>query len=156
MTADELEALIAKASPGRVLAYVTRLQPTAPQDDLVERLRALHVWPQFVADEHACDLRSKQLEGLYGVGTVAHEAADRIETLIAERDAALAKLAKRSDWFAGDVDCDGEPLTTIPTHEYNRLVTDCEKFRDQARDTCTRAETAEAKLAAHKALEIQP
>lgn len=65
---------------------------TAP-NDLVERLRALHVWPQFVADEHVCDLRSKQIEGLYGVGTVAHEAADRIETLIAERDAALAKLA---------------------------------------------------------------
>lgn len=75
------------------------------------------------------------------------------DTYAVALEAILAALkaqppASGSDWFAGDVDCDGEPLTTIPTHEYNRLVTDCEKFRDQVRDTCARAEKAEAELAA--------
>lgn len=49
--------------------------------DIVERLRALHVWPQFVADEHADVILPRQSRGLYDVGHVAHEAANEIETL---------------------------------------------------------------------------
>ena len=49
--------------------------------DIVERLRALHVWPQFVADEHADVILPRQLKALYDVGHVAHEAADTIATL---------------------------------------------------------------------------
>lgn len=45
------------------------------QDDLIERLEALHVWPQFVADDHADILSPRQSAGLYEVGNVAHEAA---------------------------------------------------------------------------------
>ena len=66
-------------------------------DGLVERLRALHVWPQFVADEHADLLRPRYSKGLYAVGEVAHEAADTILRLRAElaaqhREAERARL----------------------------------------------------------------
>lgn len=67
-------------------------------DDLVENLRALHVWPQFVADEHADLLRPRQTKGLYEVGKVAHEAADRIEALQAEV-AGLGSLLETSIWL---------------------------------------------------------
>lgn len=49
--------------------------------DIVERLNCLHVWPQFVADEHADVILPRQSKGLYDVGHVAHEAADTIATL---------------------------------------------------------------------------
>lgn len=77
--------------------------PTGEGDvALVEQLNALHVWPQFVADEHADVLTPRQIKGLYQVGNTSHEAADRIEalaaenaTLKAERDAGVALLALR-------------------------------------------------------------
>lgn len=49
--------------------------------ELKERLRTLHVWPQFVADHYADILSPKQIENLYAVGQISHEAADRIEAL---------------------------------------------------------------------------
>lgn len=58
--------------------------------ELIERLRALHVWPQFVADTYADTLLPRQITGLYSVGAVAHEAAtqgtadnERIATAVA-------------------------------------------------------------------------
>lgn len=47
---------------------------------LVDGLRALHVWPQAVADGYADLLTPRQIEKLYEVGRVSHEAADQIET----------------------------------------------------------------------------
>ena len=47
---------------------------------LVDGLRALHVWPQAVADDHADLLTPRQIDKLYEVGRVSHEAADLIET----------------------------------------------------------------------------
>ena len=58
-------------------------------NDLVEKLRALHVWPQVVADDHADLLTPRRIEKLYEVGRVSHEAADRIERL----EAALLMIA---------------------------------------------------------------
>lgn len=52
-----------------------------------------------------------------------------------------------SDWFAGDVDCDGNELVTIPATELQKLRDEREKFLWQVRDTCARAEKAEAALA---------
>ena len=60
--------------------------------DLIERLNALHVWPQIVADNHADILTPRQIKHLYEVGAVATEAADRIEALtdqLAEAQSAL-------------------------------------------------------------------
>ncbi len=54
--------------------------------------------------------------------------------------------ARGTDWFAGDVDCDGNELTAIRTDELQRPRDDRDKFKWQVRDTCRRAETAEAKL----------
>ena len=42
--------------------------------DIVEKLQALHVWPQFVADTHADVISKRQGQGLYDVGNVATEA----------------------------------------------------------------------------------
>ena len=53
---------------------------------LVERLRALHVWPQSIADGHAELLTPRQIDKLYEVGAVSHKAADRIEALSAKND----------------------------------------------------------------------
>ena len=47
---------------------------------LVEKLRALHVWPQVVADDHADLLTPRRIDKLYEIGRVSHEAADLIET----------------------------------------------------------------------------
>lgn len=52
--------------------------------ELIERLNALYVWPQSVADNHADILTPRQIKHLYEVGTVATEAADEIERLTAE------------------------------------------------------------------------
>lgn len=49
-------------------------------NDLVEKLRALHVWPQVVADDHADLLTPRRIDKLYEIGRVSHEAADLIET----------------------------------------------------------------------------
>ena len=48
---------------------------------LVERLRALYVWPQSVADHYADTLTPRQIKQLYEVGFAADEAADRITAL---------------------------------------------------------------------------
>jgi len=50
---------------------------------LVEGLRALYVWPQFVADHHADVLLPRQTKGLYDVGKLADKAADALTTLSA-------------------------------------------------------------------------
>jgi hypothetical protein len=47
-------------------------------------------------------------------------------------------LTAGSDWFAGDVDCDGNELVTLPKDELD-------KYKDQVRHTCDRAEKAEAR-----------
>jgi cell division septum initiation protein DivIVA len=53
-------------------------------------------------------------------------------------------MQDKTDWFAGDVDADGNPLTTLRTDELD-------KYKDQVRYTCQRAEKAEAALAAAQA-----
>ncbi|MES2782993.1 MAG: hypothetical protein V4657_09370 [Pseudomonadota bacterium] len=61
---------------------------------IVERLRALHVWPQFVADTHADVILPRQAQGLYDVGNVATEAADTIDELLEALIAAEVHFAK--------------------------------------------------------------
>lgn len=56
---------------------------------IVERLQALHVWPQFVADAHADVISPRQGQGLYDVGNVATEAADTITDLLAACELAI-------------------------------------------------------------------
>ena len=51
---------------------------------MAERLGALHVWPQFVADYHADILLPRQSKGLYQVGEVSTEAAALIRRMIAQ------------------------------------------------------------------------
>lgn len=53
----------------------------------------------------------------------------------------------KSDWFVGDVDCDGNELITVRKDEWNTICEQREKFMWQVRDTCTRAEKAETRLA---------
>ena len=77
---------------------------------LVERLRALHVWPQFVADERADILRPRESKGLYAVGEVAHEAADSIEQLEAE-NATLKALVRGWHYLAVGPDEMGDYYT---------------------------------------------
>ena len=67
-------------------------------NDLIARLRALHVWPQFVADAHADMLLPRQIKGLYAVGHTAHQAADRIEALSAE----VERLREALNYYAED------------------------------------------------------
>lgn len=68
---------------------------------IATRLRALHVWPQFVADEHAEVILPRQSKGLYEVGEVATEAADIITELVeALRPFALA-AQKGSNVYTG-------------------------------------------------------
>lgn len=57
----------------------------------------------------------------------------------------------RTDWFAGDVDCDGNELITVRKDEWNTICEQREKFMWQVRDTCTRAENAEARAEALQA-----
>lgn len=59
--------------------------------------------------------------------------------------------AERADWFEGDVDCDGNPLETIRSDELQKLRDERDKLMWQVRDTCARAEKAEAALKAAKA-----
>ena len=61
-------------------------------NDLVEKLRALHVWPQVVADDHADLLTPRRIDKLYEVGRVSHEAADLIETQAREIERLRAVL----------------------------------------------------------------
>ena len=49
-----------------------------------------------------------------------------------------------SDWFAGDVDVDGNELITVRKDEWEKLIEQRDKFKWQVRDTCVRAEKAEA------------
>lgn len=49
--------------------------------DILEKLQALHVWPQFVADTHADIISPRQAQGLYDVGNVATEAIEAIVKL---------------------------------------------------------------------------
>ena len=74
---------------------------------LVDGLRALHVWPQAVADNHADLLTPRQIEKLYEVGRVSHEAADLIETQAREierlrtaGDQMLTAFAEGTNWTA--------------------------------------------------------
>jgi methyl-accepting chemotaxis protein len=64
---------------------------------LVERLRALHVWPQAVADGYADLLTPRQIEKLYEVGRVSHEAADLIETQAREIERLTKALTRISN-----------------------------------------------------------
>lgn len=57
----------------------------------------------------------------------------------------------RTDWFAGDVDCDGNELITVRKDEWNTICEQREKFMWQVRDTCTRAENAESRIEALQA-----
>lgn len=61
-------------------------------------------------------------------------------------------VAGESDWFAGDVDADGNELVTMRADELRKLRDEREKFMWQVRDTCTRAEKAEIALRAAQAL----
>ena len=55
-------------------------------------------------------------------------------------------MSEKSDWFAGEVDCDGNELITVRKYEWNAICEQREKFMWQVRDTCARAENAEAEL----------
>ena len=95
---------------------------------LVEKLRALHVWPQAVADDHADLLTPRQIEKLYEVGRVSHEAADLIETQAREierlRDA-LGEICADSnpDWTEKRVypDCVLNDIHTIAVNAYYKV-----------------------------------
>ena len=70
---------------------------------LVDELLALYVWPQSVADNYADLLTPRQIEKLYEVGRVSHEAADLIETQAREIErlkGALGEICTDSnpDW----------------------------------------------------------
>lgn len=70
--------------------------------ELVEELRALHVWPQSAADTWAEHMGPKHIAGLYSVGDVAHRAADHITTLtaqLAEGHAREAALRSELEWY---------------------------------------------------------
>ena len=65
---------------------------------LIERLRALHVWPQSVADTYADTLTPRQIKQLYEVGFVAHEAADALEAHDAFRQEVSDAVEKLLAW----------------------------------------------------------
>ena len=93
------------------------------QDDLIEWLRALHVWPQSIADMYADTLTPRQTAKLYEVGNVSHEAADRITALeakLAEKDALLRECGEALAEYA----CHGGP--DLP----------CIRSKDQCRTEC--------------------
>ena len=69
-------------------------------NDLVEKLRALHVWPQVVADDHADLLTPRRIDKLYEVGRVSHEAADLIETQAREIERLRVALQGISEFGA--------------------------------------------------------
>ena len=80
-------------------------------NDLVEKLRALHVWPQVVADDHADLLTPRRIDKLYEVGRVSHEAADLIETQAREIErlrGALEQIAQ-ADYGYTDIIESGAP-----------------------------------------------
>lgn len=80
-------------------------------------------------------------------GSITAWAADEIAASRAALSAAPAPQVERgSDWFAGEVDCDGNELETIRADELRKLRDEREKFMWQVRDTCTRAEKAEAQV----------
>lgn len=74
-------------------------------------------------------------------GPACDTEAEAITAWNTRADPALAAAQDKTDWFAGDVDADGNPLTTLRTDELD-------KYKDQVRYTCQRAEKAEAALAA--------
>ena len=67
------------------------------QADIVERLRALHVWPQSTADTYPDTLGPRRIKALYEVGEVAHEAAAEIETLRAALEARGLEIRKNGE-----------------------------------------------------------
>lgn len=82
---------------------------------LVEKLRALHVWPQAVADDHADLLTPRQIDKLYEVGRVSHEAATLIETQAREaaaKDAEIARLRKELSDMATKYSCAVDTFNT--------------------------------------------
>lgn len=75
-----------------------------------------------------------------------------VETNAVSDAEAVERLVERephgkTDWFEGDVDADGNELITVRLDDWNRAVRERDKFMWQVRDTCTRAEKAEAALA---------
>lgn len=84
----------------------------------------------------SCECRGKYEAPISMKGR--REAAAMLREVAAERD------ALKSDWFAGTVDCDGNDLETIRSDELQHLKDEREKFMWQVRDTCARAEAAEA------------
>lgn len=66
-------------------------------------------------------------------------------------DASVEGLAG-TDWFAGDVDCDGNELITVRKDQWDTICEQREKFMWQVRDTCARAEKAEAALTTREAV----
>ena len=74
-------------------------------NDLVEKLRALHVWPQIVADDHADLLTPRRIDKLYEVGRVSHEAADLIETQAREIERLRGALREVLDHARHADDC---------------------------------------------------
>jgi len=76
-------------------------------------------------------------------------ALHRAQAVIAGMKSSIDRLTTdahpvKDDWFAGHVDCDGNELATLRSDELQRLRDDNEKFIGQIRDTCVRAEKAEA------------
>ena len=69
--------------------------------DIVEKLQALHVWPQFVADTHADVISKRQGQGLYDVGNVATEATDLIVELRRQLANARYALSKADSALRG-------------------------------------------------------
>lgn len=81
------------------------------QSDIVQRLEALHVWPQFVADHHADILTPRQIENLYAVGQVSTEAAAELtrltEALRAAEEREKVLQEERDELLSQISDCRG-------------------------------------------------
>lgn len=69
---------------------------------LADKLGALHVWPQHVADNYADTLTRKEIEKLYEVGNVAEEALRALR----ERDQAVEALRLYAGWGCINPDYD--------------------------------------------------
>ena len=149
----ELEALAAKATPGH---WEVEEDPTQDGDHATLvclsgkfgimgtwLLGCFHNWKEAAKGERRISWKK------------AESNATLIVALVNNLPAILAALkaqppASGSDWFAGDVDCDGNELVTLRADELQKLRDDREKFMWQVRDTCARAEMAEAALKAQQ------
>lgn len=104
--------------------------------DLIERLRALHVWPQSTADEYADTLTPRRIAALYEVGKVAHEAAEALTTAQAEIERLTKALEATRDHCP---QCEGEGQYLFGPRRNQNMVP-CE-FCENARAALSGSQT---------------